>query len=240
MIILVTGGSSGLGEAITRDLARDVNNTVYFTYNNSLANAKKIEDDHKNTVAVKCDFKNESEVNSLAERIAQLNLDMLVNNAYFGAFIKSYFHKTRPEDFLEEFKGNIIPTIIITQAAINAFRKKKNGKIVTILTSALLNVPPTGASIYVANKAYLQKMTKVWASENVKYNITSNTVSPSFMLTSFTKDMDERLVEQMIENHPLKKLLTTDEVAAAVTFLAGATQQITGTDIIINAGTNIQ
>ena len=152
----------------------------------------------------------------------------------------AYFHKTKPEDFLNEFTENIIPTITITQEAISLFRKKKKGKIITILTAALVNVPPAGASAYTANKAYLAQMAKTWATENSKFNITSNTVSPSFMLTNFTKDIDERIVEQMKDNHPLKKILTTNEVADAVCFLVKSSDQINGIDILINSASNIK
>ena len=241
MIVIVTGGSSGLGEAITRKFAAaDPENKIYFTYNQSETNAKKIESDFSNAFAIKCDFKNEDDVNSLKDKLIEIDPDVLINNAYSGGFIKSYFHKTPPTDFLNDFKENLIPTIVLTQAGINCFRKKKNGKIITILTSALLNIPPTGASVYVANKAYLAQMSKVWASENTKYNITSNTVSPSFMQTNFTTSVDERIVEQMKENHPLKKLLTTGEVAESVFFLANASNQINGIDLVINAASDIR
>jgi NAD(P)-dependent dehydrogenase (short-subunit alcohol dehydrogenase family) len=86
----------------------------------------------------------------------------------------------------------------------------------------------------------MEEMTKVWATENVKYNITSNAVSPSFMLTGFTKDMDERVVEQIENNHPFNKLLSTAEVAESVVFLLNATAQINGINLIINAASNIK
>ena len=240
MNILITGGASGLVEAITKVLAKDINNTVYFTYSKSAEKAHKIEDEFANTVSVKCDFNNLEEVNSLAENIASYGIDILVNNAYSGNPIKTYFHKNKIADFSEEFNANIVPTVILTQACINHFRKKKSGKIITILTSFLTNVHPTGASIYVANKAYLKSLVNSWASENIKFNITSNSVSPSFMQTNIANDVDERVIEQIIESHPLKRLLTIEEVADSVLYLTKATTHLNGIDILINAGNNIK
>ena len=240
MIILVTGGASGLGAAITRKLAQDANCSVYFTYNQSTAYAKEIELEFPNTIAVKCDFRDEDDVRALKDKIGQMDLDVLINNAYTGQAIKSYFHKINPNDFSDDFKANIIPTVAITQSAITAFRKKKYGKIITILTSFLVNTPPAGSSVYVANKAYLEQLTKIWATENAKYNITSNAVSPAFMLTNFTKDTDERVIEQMAADHPLKKILTASEVAASVHYLVFASQQINGINLIINSAANIK
>ncbi|MNF48066.1 3-oxoacyl-[acyl-carrier-protein] reductase FabG [compost metagenome] len=240
MNILVTGGASGLGEAITRILARDSDNTVYFTYSNSAANAQKIQFEFSNTVSVKCDFKNSSEVQSLVNKIDDLKLDVLINNAYCGSPITTYFHKIPEDTFSSEFMFNIMPTILITQAVINSFRKKKKGKVITILTSFLLNTPPLGASSYVANKAYLGSLVKSWATENAKFNISSNSISPSFMQTNLTSDVDERIIEQIVNDHPLKKILTVEEVAESVLFLTNASSQINGVDIVLNAGTNIK
>ncbi|MNQ43376.1 3-oxoacyl-[acyl-carrier-protein] reductase FabG [compost metagenome] len=240
MNILVTGGASGLGEAITRILARDSDNTVYFTYSNSEANAQKIQFEFSNTVSVKCDFKNSSEVQSLVNKIDDLKLDVLINNAYCGSPITTYFHKIPEDTFSSEFMFNIMPTILITQAVINSFRKKKKGKVITILTSFLLNTPPLGASSYVANKAYLGSLVKSWATENAKFNISSNSISPSFMQTNLTSDVDERIIEQIVNDHPLKKILTVEEVAESVLFLTNASSQINGVDIVLNAGTNIK
>jgi len=240
MNILITGGASGLGESITKRLAQDKNNSIYFTYSRSAENAQKINKEFSNTIAIKCDFTNAAEVNALKDKIASLNLDVLINNAYGGSFIKTHFHKLAADDFLNEFRDNLIPTITLTQAAINSFRKKKSGKIITILSAILLNKPNIGSAIYAANKAYLSQLTKVWATENTNFNITSNSVSPEFMLTSFTSDMDERLLEQIKENHPLKKLLTTEEVAETVAYLVNASSQVNGIDILMNSASNLR
>ena len=240
MKVLVTGGASGLGEGITRKIAQNLAYKVYFTYLNSHEKADQIENEFSNTKGIRCDFKNQNDITNLCSRLKELDIDVLVNNAYHGDFIKSYFHKTDLSDFSSSFNDNVLPTVELSQAAINVFRKKKFGKIITISSAALVNVVPLGASVYAANKAYLEQLAKVWASENAKFNITSNIISPAFMLTSFTKSVDERLVEQIIDSHPLKKLLTVGEVADSVYFLIQATQQINGVNLIINAGSSLK
>ena len=239
MNILITGGASGLGEAITRRLAKDNNNIIYFTYSKSLDKAKKLESECINTHSIKCDFEEIEDLSSLMSKLPQLDLDVLVNNAYTGDYLKTYFHKIAPEEFVKDFNSNIIPIVKITQSVISGFRKKKCGKIITVLTSALIDTPPIGSSVYVANKAYLEELTKVWANENAKFGISSNSVSPSFMQTNLTSSTDERVIEQVIENHPLKKILTVEEVADTVYFLVNASPHINGVNIIMNAGMHI-
>ena len=239
MNILVTGGASGLGAAIVRKLAEKNDNMIFFTYHKSFEKSEEITLEYRNTKGIRCDFRNKDDVRQLISKINQIDPDVLINNAYNGSFIKTYFHKLPVYDFSNEFMENIIPTIEITQACIHIFRKKKNGKIITVLTSAI-NAPPIGSSIYVANKAYLGELTKVWASENVKFNITSNSVSPTFMQTALTSNMDERIVEQMRNEHPLKKLLTVEEVADTIYFLTTASSHLNGMDITMNAAMNFK
>lgn len=238
MNILITGGASGLGEAITRSLAQDKTNKVYFTYYSSVEKAQALEKANANIVAVKCDFRDNASVLELKNKLAEYDIDALINNALTG-LQKKHFHKTDPEVFLSGFRNNVLPTIHITQAAINHFRKKKFGKIITILSSYIINKPPTGLSEYVATKEYLHALSKSWATENASFNITANCISPSFMQTQLTNDTDERIVEEMQKNHPLKKLLQPEEVAGAVSFLLNATQQINGTNLVINAASDI-
>jgi NAD(P)-dependent dehydrogenase (short-subunit alcohol dehydrogenase family) len=238
MNILITGGASGLGEAITRLLAQEKNHRVYFTYNSSVDQAKIIEAEHSNATGIKCDFRDPHSILELKSQLVAFDIDVLVNNALTG-LEKKHFHKTDPELFLSGFKHNILPTIHIAQAAINHFRKKKFGKIITILSSYIINKPPTGLSGYVASKAYLHALSKSWSTENASFNISSNCISPSFMQTQLTQDTDERIIEDMQKNHPLKSLLQTNEVADAVGFLVNATQHINGMNLIINAASDI-
>ena len=238
MNILITGGASGLGESITRELAKDQNNKIYFTFYNSIEKATEIETQFSNSKGIRCDFSDDSSVQELLSIIEKYNIQVLVNNAFTG-LQTNYFHKTEPDYFLNNFKNNILPVIKITQSAILHFRKQKFGKIITILSSYIINKPPMGLSEYVAEKNYLLSLSKSWAIENAKFNITSNSISPSMMQTELTANTDERVIEEMINSHPLKKILSTAEVAQAVNYFANATQQINGTNLIINAASDI-
>lgn len=239
MNILITGGSSGLGKAIVHLLAKINSHKVFFTYNRHSEEAEAIVRETQAVVALKCDFANADDVCKLEEAIPTFELDVLINNAYVGPSQGTHFHKTDPAFFLRSFEDNLIPTIRITQRAIAGFKKKKFGKIINILTAYLVNVPPMGLSMYTANKAYLLQLSKSWSNEYARYNISSNCISPEFMLTNLSANVDERIIDQMKASHPLKMLLTPAEVADTVISLINASQQVNGTHIVINAGRNI-
>lgn len=238
MNILITGGASGLGAAITEQLAEDKTNQVYFTYCRSELPAKELETRYPNVKAVFCDFNNASSLGNLLVQMEGFQLQVLINNALPQNKV-SHFHKVEPEHFLTSFQSNVLPFIKISQKAVELFRKTKSGKIITVLSSAIVNKPPVGWSSYVAEKNYMLSVCKSIAIENANFNITSNCISPAFMLTDLNKETDERIVDDMIAKHPLKKLLTTSETARTVVFLVEATQQINGTNMVINAASDL-
>lgn len=239
MKIIVTGGASGLGAAITEKLAAVPGYEVIFTYCSSEEKAKAVEARFPNTRAIRCDFTDLQDVEKLAGGFSELSPDVLINNAFAGGITKNYFHKTDAAVFSDGFSSNVMPVVLLTQAAISIFRKKKSGKIITILSSAIVNKPPIGWSSYVAAKNYLLSLSKSWAVENARYNISSNAVSPSFMQTQINADVDERMVEEMINNHPLKRLLQPEEVADTVAYLVAAGNQVNGINFLINAAENV-
>lgn len=237
MNILVTGGSSGLGRAIVEKCAGHGNN-VYFTYNSKQNAADELMSDYPDVHAIQANFHDPNSVRRLVAQIPTLDVDVLVNNAYAGTPQGTYFHKTPIEDFEQSFQINLLPVIRITQACISVFRAKKFGKIINVLTSYLLDLPPMGFAVYTADKAYLQQLSHCWCKENAKFNITSNCVMPEYMQTTFAT-VDERIVEQMEQAHPLKRLLQPAEVADVIVSVMNASQQLNGVAIPINAARHI-
>lgn len=237
MNILITGGTSGLGKATVELLAQESTHQIYFTYLDIdiyREAANQMMATYPNTHAMALNFCEDDNVDRFCEWVKTADIDVLVNSAYVGSPQSNHFHKIKAEEFLKSFQENLIPTIKITQACIEVMRKKKFGKIINIITSYVMNLPPTGFSTYVGNKAYLEKMSDVINKEYVKYNIVSNCILPEFMNTGFG-NVDPRLVEQAELQHPLKKLLLPEEVAQAVKFFVDAPIQVNGVKMPINA-----
>jgi NAD(P)-dependent dehydrogenase (short-subunit alcohol dehydrogenase family) len=235
MNFLITGGASGLGFAISRLLARHYpDGKIYFTFFSSEKNKMHLETEFANAHGIKCNFLEQENIADLVAFIEKSDIDVLINNALTG-LVKQYAHKLSAQDISASFAADVLSTIQITNSFIGCARKKKAGKIITILSAALEGMPPTGWSVYTANKNYLLSMHKSWAVENKNFCITSNCISPGFMATSLHAAEDERVVENMIAQHPLKKLLTVEEVADTVLYLCAASQQINAQNIIINA-----
>ena len=238
MSILITGGTSGLGKSVVELLSQNKENFIWFTYVNNEQIALEIEKQYNNVFSLAANFCDMESVERLCIKLMDIDLDVLINNTYVGVPQTSHFHKLDIGDFLKSFENNLLPTIKITQTIIDIFKKKKFGKIINVLTESLIGLPPIGYAIYSANKAYLQQLSKVWNKEYSKFNISSNCVLPAYMQTEFA-EIDDRILEQMTMAHPLKRLLTTKEVAETILYLVNCSQQINGVNITINAAQNI-
>ena len=236
MNILVTGGVSGLGRAISEKLAKEYpNRIVYATYFSSKSGAQLLESSFSNIKTISCDFSSTESVDLLISRLPDLNIEILVNNALTGIESK-HFHKIESSFFVESFQKNILPVIRLSQALIPLFRKQKRGKFITILSSYILDAPPLGMSEYVAAKCYLHSLSNSWAAENAKYGITANCLSPSIMRTGLTSDTDERVFEELELASPLKRLLTVEETANAVYYLSTKGTELNGVNLKVEAG----
>lgn len=234
MNIIITGGSSGLGKALVEACAASAEHQVLFTYCRHEDEAQALAGKYANVRAVQVDFTDEASVGLFVQRLADEQVDVLINNAYAGTAQGVHFHKTAPDDFSKAFHDNVMPVIRITQACAQSMRKRKFGKIINIITSYVMDVPPTGFSVYTATKAYIRQLSKSWSKELGRFNVTSNCILPDYMQTDFGKVEDFQL-EQMKEAHPLKTLLQPEEVAGIIVSLLGASQQFNGVEIPINA-----
>lgn len=212
MNILVTGGGSGLGEAIVRRCSSNQNDKIYFTFNHSKENAQSMGND-LGVYPLHCDFSQQPDIDLITKKIVELDIDVLVNNA-IAFHYKNHFHKIDTHIFLESFNQNILPVIQINQSMIRHSRKKKSGHIITVLTSALQEAPPVGSSEYLSHKAYLHSLSQSWYAENKKFNLKVDCLFPVFMDTAFHKDLDSRIIDQIMASQHI----TTPEQEANKVF----------------------
>lgn len=240
MNILITGGTSGLGKASVELLSK-AGHKVYFSYlpiERYTQEANKMINANCNLTALPLDFCEEDSVGEFCECIKLLDIDVLVNNVYAGKAQGNHFYKTPVDDFLMAFQNNVIPTLRITQACLEGMRIRRYGKIINIITSYVLDTPPTGMAVYTSTKAYLRQISRSISKELGRFNITSNCLLPDFMNTDFGKVEDFQL-EQMIAAHPLKRLLTPEEVAQIIVHFVNSSQQLNGVEMPINAAQHI-
>ena len=227
-----------IGKALVEKLVSNLENKVFFTYCSNKEAANDLANQYPNATPFQVDYSKQDSVDSFIEQIGSVEIDALVNNAYSGRAQGTHFHKTEIIDFADAFNNNILPTIKVTQACLAGMRKRKYGKIVNIITSYVMDVPPAGFSVYASTKAYLRQLSKSISKEYGRYNITANCILPDYMPTAFGKVAEFQL-EQMVSAHPLKRLLQPEEVAEVVASVLLASQQLNGVEIPINAAQHI-
>jgi 3-oxoacyl-[acyl-carrier protein] reductase len=222
--ILIIGGASGLGLEITKLFIKNKDN-VFFTYNKSINTANRITKINSNSKSFFCDFTQPDSVDSFCKSLSDLDIDVLINNGYLFSDIK-HFHKTDPVEFSRSFCFNIVSTIKITQKCLTVFRKKKNGKIINILSSFIKSDNPFGLSIYCSEKNYMKSLSNSWAIENRKFNISSVCISPSTMETNMINGLDPRIIENQKAINYKNSFIDPLEVAKSVLFLSHLSNHI--------------
>ena len=238
-VAIVTGGSGGLGGAICKFLGKQ-KAKVYIGYNSNSESAEKIKEeilkDRGNAEIIKLDVTDEKNIVSAFGHVYKTEgqLDIAVNCA--GITIDKLLLQVKKEDIEKQLDVNLRGTILCSREAIKYMIRKRWGRIINI-SSVIGEMGNTGQTIYGATKAGIIGFTKSLAREVGSRNITVNVVSPGLVDTPMIKHLPAQLIEDIVKNTPIKRLVTPQEVAATVGFLATEEAAgITGSIIRINGG----
>lgn len=237
--VLITGSSRGIGEAIAKKLNKSYN--LVLTYNKNKDKALNLLGDlrkeNPNVIAVKCDVKNEEDVNNLFD-LAEKNfshVDILINNAGI-----SYFGLLQDMDFSswnEIINTNLSSIFLTSKRAIPNMLSQKSGVIIN-MSSIWGNFGSSFEVAYSASKGGINSFTKALSKELLPSNIRVNAISPGIVDTDMTKldlteDDKKSLKEDLIE----KRFAKSEEIANLVEFLiSDKGSYITGSIFDINGG----
>ena len=237
-IALVTGASRGIGKAIAQALGGQQATVIGTATSESGAQniSAALE---ASSIKGKGMVLNVSEPDSVAQCLKQISddfgsPDILVNNA--GITRDNLLMMMKDEQWDEIINTNLTSIFRMSKAVIRPMMKKRNGRIINI-SSVVGSTGNPGQTNYAAAKAGLVGFSKSLAREIGSRNITVNTVAPGFIDTDMTRELGEEQRDTLAKQIPLGRLGSTEEVAAAVLFLASpAAAYITGETLHVNGG----
>jgi 3-oxoacyl-[acyl-carrier protein] reductase len=238
--VIVTGGSRGLGLAISRTLASAGYRVIALS--RSLGAELEAASELARTQALgaiefrACDL---SEVGQIAPLVRGIRADFgpiygLVNNAGLGT--AGILGTMRDQDIERLIRLNTVSPIVLTKYVARGMMTERTGRIVNI-SSIVASTGYTGLSVYSATKASLVGFTKSLARELGQLGITVNAVAPGFVETAMTDELSAEQRGQIARRSALKRMVDPDDIARSVEFLLGsAGRNITGTVLTVDAG----
>ncbi len=238
-VALITGATRGIGKQIALTLARDGYDIAlnYRSENEELLNTKKeIESIGVHIFPVQGDVSNYDDCERFVKEIISKfgQIDVLVNNA--GITNDMLLMRMKKEDFEKVIDTNLIGTFNVTKNVVNYMIKARKGRIINISSVVGLS-GNAGQSNYAASKAGIIGFTKSLAKELASRNILVNAIAPGFITTDMTKVLKDEVKEQILNNIPLNRFGTPEDVANTVKFLASEdSSYITGQVINVDGG----
>ena len=238
-VALVTGGSRGIGKAVSRRLAKE-GAYVVINYARNSATAEETLEEIVNAGGQaeirQFDVTDLSSVQTEVDRIIKEKgeLHILINNA--GITKDTLLVRMKESDFAEVIAVNLFGTFNCTKAVARTMMKQRYGRIVN-LTSVSGEMGNAGQSNYAASKSGIIGFTKSTAREMAPRGITVNAVSPGFIVTDITNELPEEVVKDYMNRIPMGKSGTTDDIAGVIAFLCSDdASYLTGDVIRVNGG----
>jgi D-xylose 1-dehydrogenase len=240
-VVLITGGATGIGEALVRNFARQGSRVAFLDIQDDAARelAKLLVAEGCPAPSyLHCDLADVEALRAAIERIlgAYGTVDVLVNNAANDQRMKT--DDVTPEFWEQSMAINLRPQFFAAQAVIPAMRKAGRGSIINLSSIAWM-VPSVGMPVYVAAKAAIVGLTKTLAHELGPENIRVNCVLPGGIATERQQRLwyTPEYVANMIARQALKRTLYPEDVARLALFLAADdSSAITNQSCLVDGG----
>ena len=239
-IVLVTGGSRGIGAACVRVFV-DAGADVAFSFRERSDRAGELREELQATGtpvhALQADLGSKEGCERLVDEAASLlgGLDILVHNAgiWTGGFIESM----PDEIWRETMQVNLDSAFFLTRAAVRLLRERSHGRIIYI-TSTAAQRGEAEHSHYAASKGALQSLTKSLAVELAPDGITVNSLAPGWVLTEMVSDaLSSEEIAEVEKIIPRGSMALPEDIARPVAFLASdGAVHITGEILNVNGG----
>ena len=233
-VALVTGGTRGIGRAISERLVKDGFKVAANYAGNDEAAGKCAED-----LGLKCYKWDVGDYDACADGIAKItkdlgHVDVLVNNA--GITRDATLHRMTRQQWDDVIRVDLTSAFNLCRLTIESMRERNYGRIVNI-SSINGQKGQVGQVNYSAAKAGLIGFTKALAQENAKKGITVNVICPGYIDTEMVQAVPEKVLESIIATIPVGRLGKAEEIAACVSFLSGQDSGfITGATLTANGG----
>lgn len=238
-IALVTGAGRGIGKAIATTFAQYGANVVVNDLNeeNLYEVGKEIEDLGRKTIKAIGDVSRQTDANQIIQKAIQEfgKLDILVNNA--GISPKQKIDEISEQDFMKVINVNLKGTFLCSRAATEFMKAQKYGKIINLSSSTGLQGSVISGAHYSSSKAGIIGLTKTFARELAPYNVLVNAIAPGRIITPMGLGADPEKNKKVLEQVPLGRMGTAQEVANAALFLASdLSSYITGICLNVSGG----
>lgn len=237
--IIVTGGTRGIGKAISESFLK-VGAKVIVTYSTNEAAAAQFKQDNsqfaENIDIQKLDVTKYDEVEKFFKYIDTNygNFEVLVNNA--GIRKDSILAMMKESDWHDVMNVNLTGTFYMCKFAVMSLMRKRYGRIINV-SSVMERYAFEGQANYAASKAGLIALTKSLSKEVATRGITVNCVSPGFIVTELIQDLPDKLREAYLARIPLRRFGDAEEVATCVLFLASKeASYVTGSILEVSGG----
>lgn len=234
-VALVTGASRGIGRACAQALAKE-GYLLAIHYRSQEDLAKEAAETMPGSKIFQADLSNEDQCKELAKQVKDTfgRIDVLVNNA--GMSIDQVITFAKPSDFDHILNVNLKSVFNMTKIISKYMIKQKSGRIIN-LSSVVGHTGNAGQSMYAASKGAITAFTKSVAADLAPFGILANCVAPGFIQTDMTDSLPSEAKDLILAKVPLKRLGSSEEVAACVAFLASpGASYITGSTLHVNGG----